>query len=162
MKTIKIIQWAFLFVIILTSCSVHKATTALDSEAKTLVVPNDKALVYVVRPSVYGGAIRFTTNCDNEYIGSTAGQMYVYTIQDPGLHKFSTLAENTSELEVNLEPNRVYFIEQKAKMGVWSARNRIKLLNNDEGFEKLKRCNLSKDCAELDGMKTASSSASGK
>ncbi len=131
-------------IILLTGCSaVQKATTEADAQAKTLAAPGDKALVYIVRPNPLGLAIRFNVNCDDTYIGATGGQRFIYTYQSPGKHTFSSKAENTATLEVELAAGQTYYIEQIPKMGLIMARNQLALLDEATGKDKLGSCTLS-------------------
>jgi hypothetical protein len=138
--------FAVTLVVLLTSCSaVQKATTEADAGAKTLSPPADKALVYVVRPNFLGTAIRFKVSIDGKYVGTTGGQRYIYTLQDPGLHKIASKAENLAELEIEFAAGQVYYIEQIPRMGIIMARNKLVLLDEATGREKLNQCTLSAD-----------------
>lgn len=149
MIKIKNCSLIFAMGLLLTNCVVQKASIEFDTKAKQLIVPNNKALVYVVRPKSLGGAIRFTVDCDNRYIGSTVGRRYIYSIQDTGKHKIVSHAENSSELEISLDVNQKYYIEQVPKFGIWIARNRLELIDESKGKKKLMKCKLSDDCIEL-------------
>ncbi len=130
--------------LLLTGCSaVQKASIEADAQAKTLAAPADKALVYIVRPNPLGLAIRFNVNCDDIYIGATGGQRFIYTYQSPGKHVFTSKAENTATLEIELAAGQVYYIEQIPKMGIIMARNQLALLDEATGKDKLGSCTLS-------------------
>ncbi len=130
--------------VLITGCSaVQKATMEADAEAKTLSTPDSTALVYVVRPNFLGTAIRFKVYCDGKYIGTTGGQRFIYTYQKPGNHIFLSKAENSSELSIELNAGNVYYIEQIPQMGIIMARNKLQLLDELSGKEKLNECTLS-------------------
>ena len=132
------------FVLLLSGCSaVQKATTEADAQAKTLSANEEKALIYIVRPNFLGTAIRFKVYCDDKYIGATGGQRFIYTYQDPGMHLFLSKAENKSTLELEVEAGKIYYIEQIPTMGFLYARNRLRLLDDVAGQEKLSACTLS-------------------
>ena len=149
MKKQKLISVFFLFFVcmILFSCAgtMPKADLALDQRAKALVVPEDKALVYVVRPTSYGFAVGMDLFCDNKKAGTTTGQRYFYMLLDPGRHQFMSKAENKSEQILNLKAGRIYYLEQQVKMGLLKARNNLVLLSAPEGREKLEKCHLIKE-----------------
>ncbi len=142
-KNLTCLLWIAL-IILFTGCSaVQKATLEADAEAKTLSPSDSIALVYIVRPNFLGTAIRFKVYCDDTYIGTTGGQRFIYTYQVPGTHLFTSKAENTSELAVELAAGNVYYIEQIPQMGIIMARNRLQLLDDVSGKEKLNECTLS-------------------
>jgi len=138
-----------LFSFLMTNCAMQKASLESDTKAKQLIAPAGKAIVYVLRPSGFGAAVRFYVYCDSKNIGSTGGNRFIYTILDAGKHKIESQAENDDELEMSLEPDKTYYIEQVPKMGIMMARNRLILLNETEGKEDLMKCKLSADCVEI-------------
>jgi hypothetical protein len=149
MKTFKKALGLLFAAILITNCGVQKASVELDTKAKGLTAPSGKAIVYIVRPSSLGFAVKFTVNCNDKYIGATGGQRFIYTILDPGKYLFTSKAENKAELEVTVEADKIYFIDQIPQMGIMKARNKLELITEAEGREKLKTCKLSVDCAEL-------------
>lgn len=134
--------------LVLNGCATQKASIEADNYARKLVVPEGKALVYIVRPNTLGFAIKFRVYCDGKYIGTTGGRNYIYTILDAGKHKFISQAENNEEMEIYLEANRTYYIEQVPMMGLIKARNELVNISENEGQEKLLKCKLSADCTE--------------
>ncbi len=144
MKRISTFLFGITLVFLLAGCSaVQKATTEADAQAKTLATPTDKALVYIVRPSPFGLAIRFNVMCDGTYIGATGGQRFIYSYQTPGKHELTSKSENTAKLEIELVAGEVYYVEQIPRLGLIMARNKLVLLDEASGKEKLGACTLS-------------------
>ena len=85
---------------------------------------------------------------NGEYIGATGGGRYIYAILDPGNYTFVSKAENESVLQIAIETDKTYYLEQKIKMGIMMARNELVRLDDAEGHEKLFKCSLSKDVKE--------------
>lgn len=134
----------FAVILLLTACSTTKTITQSKVDKyKTLKVPEGKAIVYFVRPSVVGTIIPFRVKCNDSLIGSTTGNKYLFIVLGPNKYKFVSEAENKSELELQVEPNKIYYIEQKPKLGLVTARNQLILLNDDDGEQKLSKCSLS-------------------
>lgn len=46
-------------------------------------------------------------------------------------------------LQLTLEPDKRYFLEQKLQMEFMKARNKFVLLTEEDGNKKLEKCNLS-------------------
>jgi hypothetical protein len=145
MKKITYLFAVTLFML-LTGCSaVQKASTEADAEAKTLSTPAEKALVYIVRPNFLGTAIRFNVKIDDIYVGTTGGGRFIYTYQNPGSHVITSKSENTAKLDIELSAGQTYYIEQIPRMGIIMARNKLVLLDEATGREKLNQCTLSAD-----------------
>ena len=146
MKFLSKTMFVVITTIIFTSCAVSKASLESDTKAKQTTVSSGEALVYIVRPQVTGFAIRFNVDCDGNHIGTTTAKRFIYTVQKSGMHKISSHAENTDELNINLESGKIYYIEQIPTMGFAMARNVLKIIDATEGKEKLSKCSLSSDC----------------
>jgi hypothetical protein len=106
--------------------------------------PPGKALVYIIRSSVLGLAVGVRVSINDYKIGLTRGRSFLYAILDPGTHIIRSMAENTSEIQLNVEAGKTYFIEQVIKMGVLIARNKIILLDEEYGRQLLNKCKLHK------------------
>ena len=131
-------------VVLLTACSTTKTVTQSKVDIyKSLNPPSGKAIVYIIRPNAMGLIVPFKVFCNDSLIGSTTGNKYLFAILEPGKNHFLSDAENKSELELQTEPNKIYFLEQKVKMGLISARNQLVRLNEEEGRAGLAKCNLS-------------------
>lgn len=117
-------------------------TSAIAQEdAKKIVPPDGKALVYLVRPSKVGSLVTFTTTCDDKVVGKTKGNRFVYTIMDPGSHTLATTGgEKDAQLNLTTEANKIYFVEIVPKMGVVMARVKMEQLTEEEGRKKLEKC----------------------
>jgi len=51
----------------------------------------------------------------------------------PGTHKLTSKAENTSELTVDAVAGKLYYVWQEVKMGVMSARSKLQLVDEPTG-----------------------------
>jgi hypothetical protein len=108
-----------------------------------IVPPADKAVVYIIRPTIMGFAVPMRVDCDSFQVGWINAKTFLYTILDPGTHTFKCLAENEVHLDVNLEAGKVYYYEEQVKMGFAYARTKLKPLNEEEGKKRLEKCSIS-------------------
>jgi len=118
-------------------------------DVKQTIPPQGKALVYVVRPNRAGGIIKFKFHVDGKHVGTTKSRQFLYSILNPGPHLFMSKAENRSEMQLNLEAGKTYFIKQKIKIGGLKARNQLIQVNEREGREMLQKCKLGKQIEML-------------
>ena len=123
-----------------------KVAAALsDEDAKNLSPVEGKAIVYIVRTSPLGTLIRIGTECDGQGLGSTKPKQYIYAILEPGKHTFTSHTENKTSLDLTLEGGKIYYILQKVKMGIVTARIGLELMNESDGRKALMDCKLSSD-----------------
>lgn len=102
-----------------------------------------QALVYVIRPTMNGNKIQTKLGVDGKWVGVNRGHNYFFLQLDPGEHYFCSKAENKSTLAVKVEAGKTYFVEQKMKVGLMKARNKLALLPDEEGKKKLAKCHPS-------------------
>jgi Protein of unknown function (DUF2846) len=105
--------------------------------------PSDKALIYVLRPSMIGMAIQSKLAVDGDWKGVNRGNNYFYFTLDPGEHFFCSVAENRSLLKLNVEAGKTYYLQQHISLGVAKARNKIEPMTDEEGRKKAATANLS-------------------
>jgi len=101
-------------------------------------VLNDKALVYVVRPTSMGFAIKSWFLCDDDALGVNKGSSYFFAHVDPGKHVFWSKSENVDALEV--EAGKTYYIQQQVRAGGLKARTKLAVLDDATGQERLAKC----------------------
>jgi hypothetical protein len=120
----------------------HSAST--DKKSHPLPTPPaDKALVYVVRPTMLGNKIQTKLAIDGKWVGINRGNNYFFVTLDPGEHYLCSTAENRSVLKLTVEPGRTYFLQQKIRMGFMKASNRLELIDEPEGKVALDKTHLS-------------------
>jgi hypothetical protein len=105
--------------------------------------PPDKAMVYVIRPTMMGNKIQTKLAVDGQWVGVNRGNNYFYFPLDPGEHYFCSKSENRSVLAVQVEAGKTYYLQQKIKMGLLKARNELVVLDEQEGKKGLDKCHPS-------------------
>jgi hypothetical protein len=97
----------------------------------------DKAIIYVIRPSLMGNKIQTKLAVDGEWKGVNRGNNYFFFTLDPGEHYFCSQAENRSLLTLKVEAGKTYYLQQHVRMGVMKARNKLDTMTDEEGQKKL-------------------------
>ena len=120
----------------------HKARTD-KKQHPTPEPPAGQALVYVVRPTRMGQKIQTKLAVDGKFVGGNRGNNYFYFTLDPGEHYFCSQAENRSLLTLTVEAGQTYYLQQKIKMGLWKARNKLVELTEEKGKKALAKTHLS-------------------
>jgi hypothetical protein len=135
---------AFAAIALTAGCaSVPLAGANEDAQAKSFVAPGDgRANLYVYRDETFGAGIKMPLLLDNLAIGDTAAHTYVYRQVAPGRHLLVSKTEKDVSLEIEVEAGRNYFVWQEVKMGVWTARSALHLVDEKMGEVAVKKCKL--------------------
>ena len=120
----------------------YKATTD-KKQHPTPEAPEDKALIYVLRPTIIGYKINSKLAVDGEWKGVNRGKTYFFFTVEPGERYFCSESENQDYLKLNVEAGKTYYLQQKVEMGMWKARTNLVVMTEEEGKKKLKDVHLS-------------------
>lgn len=97
--------------------------SSMMTRVSTITQPDSgMALVTVLRPSVFGGAIKFSLWDGENFLGILTAKSYIQYQTAPGRHLFMARAENWSGVEAELQAGRQYYIVARPVMGAWKAR----------------------------------------
>ncbi len=105
--------------------------------------PADKALIFVLRPTIIGYKINSKLAVDGKWVGVNRGKTYFYFTVEPGERYFCSESENQDYLALTVEAGKTYYLQQKVEMGMWKARTNLVVMNETEGKKKLEDVNLS-------------------
>lgn len=100
----------------------------------------DQALLYVVRPTSMGYAIKSFFFVDDEIVGINRGSSYFFLHVSPGKHTLWSKSENVDALELQMEAGKTYYVRQLVQMGGFRARTKLDVLPDSEGQEALSKC----------------------
>jgi len=120
----------------------HSASTD-KKQHPTLEAPKDKALVYVIRPTMAGNKVQTKLAVDGKWMGVNRGNNYFFFMLDPGEHYFCSTAENKSVFAMKVDAGKTYFLQQKIRMGFMKAGNKLEQISNEEGMKGLAKCHPS-------------------
>jgi PBP1b-binding outer membrane lipoprotein LpoB len=122
--------------------SVPMASMEKDKSAKSFTVKPGMANIYVYRNETMGAAIKMPVVMDGKIVGDTAAKTYLLLEVAPGTHTLISKTENDSTLSVNAVAGRNYFVWQEVKMGGFSARSLLQLVDETTGRAAVAECNL--------------------
>jgi len=92
-----------------------------------------KAALVVARTFWGAPAITFDNYLDKKLIGVAKSKSYfVKTDVAPGVHYVIAKAESTEPVKIKFEPQRIYYIMEFPRVGVWRARVTVKLVTPEE------------------------------
>jgi hypothetical protein len=121
-------------------CSASSAYMLPVKSPTPLAPPPNRALLVFLRPSSFGGAIRFRVIDDQgRFLGDSLPSVHFAVPMDPGTHMIYAWSENIAPLQANLAPNKTYYIVARPHMGFWKARVSLTSLTpKSEDWPKLK------------------------
>lgn len=102
--------------------------------------PQDKALLYVVRPTHLGMALQSKLAIDQKWVGANRANNYFYVLLNPGPHYFcSEMGTDESLLSLVVDAGKTYYLQQKVSV----ASSDLEVLDEERGKEDLAKCDLS-------------------
>ena len=105
-------------------------------------IKEDKALIYVMRPSFVGFAVPFKVYLDNKPVGLTKGKSYFFFYTSPGKHIIKTAAGNTTEIPLELEAGKKYYIKQDIILDAILPKNKAQIVSEEEGEKIIKKTKM--------------------
>ncbi len=107
----------------------------LDVEAKRFSPPPNKANIYLVRKSYFGGSgVLIQVFLDGKILGSVASGTYILVDVDPGTNQIAVITkENQDAITLNTEAGGNYFVFAVSQWGWWTARARLIELDEEDG-----------------------------
>ena len=104
----------------------------------------DNVRIYVMRPTSFGGGIATTIKDGSEEIGATGPGGYLCWERKPGKTVITGIAENHSNVDLEADKGKAYYIFQHIRIGFFIVRNKMELLSDEEGKTILKKCKAPK------------------
>lgn len=131
--------------VLITGCaSVPMADLESDNIAKSFKLVSDKANLYIYRNESMGAAIKMPVLLNNQSIGDTAANTYIFKQITPGKYTVTSKTENDAHITIDAEAGKNYFIWQEVKMGMWSARSQLQQVDEKTGQAAVNECKLIK------------------
>jgi hypothetical protein len=119
---------AVLLTVVLSGCA-----SSMMLPTDTLIQPGpDYAVVNFLRPSSFGGAIKFGIWDSDNFVGVLTPKNYIQYKAAPGEHLFMARAENWAVIKANVAAGKTYYIVGAPRMGAWKARVALEVVNPDD------------------------------
>ena len=122
--------------LILASCA---STTQYVKYSGKELNQEKNAKIYVIRTSNFGSAIQMIIYQDDKLIGSLGPKSYLAWEVDPSEGDIAIISrsENIDMLTISPKAGKTYYIKQKMKMGVVTARTELEFLDENEAKKML-------------------------
>ncbi|MCW8875463.1 MAG: DUF2846 domain-containing protein [Kangiellaceae bacterium] len=113
----------------------------MDAEAKQFQPKADVAQVYVYRNETLGAALSMPVTVDGKLAGNTGPNSFFKFDLTPGKHTFTSQGDE-SEITIDTEAGKLYFVWQEVKMGMWSGGSKLQLVDDKKGMEGVRECTM--------------------
>ena len=100
-----------LFALLLGACA-QLPPTPQDIQAKRFEATPGKAVIYLVRMRPDLSYLTATVVFDEQIIGSTHAGTYFRLEVAPGRHRFTGYAQDNASLTLDVQADRIYFVQQ--------------------------------------------------
>jgi hypothetical protein len=113
-----------------------------NAAAKEFRTTPGKSNVYIFRDESFGSAVKMSVVLDGMLFGDTAAKTFLLATVAPGKHELISKSENDARLEFQAEAGKNLYVWQEIKMGVWSARSRLEIVDEAAAKPRVLECAL--------------------
>jgi hypothetical protein len=105
-------------------------------------LPQDKAVIYIYRPSVFGFAKDYDVRRGDAVIVTMKSHGYYPYVTDPGVVELSATTETTDSVTLDAKPGQAYYVKAGMTVGFWVDRPRLSVVSREEAEKGLAHCKL--------------------
>jgi hypothetical protein len=114
--------------------TVPLADAAQDAVAKQFQPPAaGESSIYIVRASAAVKRQASAISLDGQAVADLGPFTYVVARVPPGHHTISASADKTAEIDLNVEPGKLYFVETGLSLMFFTVGSKLKLLDEADG-----------------------------
>lgn len=127
---------------ILAGCaSLPIASPEEDARAKSMQVPDGKALVYIYRSTTFGLIFKPDLLINGQMIGENVAMRYYLLEVPPGVITITSQGTNTVTMDLRVDEGLIYYVRQQPSL--YGLTDLIKA-SEEDGKKALKKCKLVK------------------
>jgi hypothetical protein len=139
----KLITLALLTMLTTACTSFEMAPSDDDLHLKQFIAPQEKAGIYIFRSQLKGHILLMDVAIDNQHLGRTQWETYLYKELPAGKHTITSRASNVDSIEVNLLPGTLTYLWQEVVYGLPTARSKLHIVSEIEGQQGVLESTLS-------------------
>jgi hypothetical protein len=110
----------------------------VNKETKpTLLVKRSKAVLVIVRSTLFNSGDIISNYLDGKMIGQTQTRSYFITEVKPGMHYLTAKASNKDTARIHFEAKKIYFLEQGVFPGYSSSTTRFSPLQLQDALAQI-------------------------
>ncbi len=130
--------------IVYSCASTSKAPSDKSAEAKSFTAPEEKGSVYLYRTGrAVGAAGQLAVKVNGIDAGGTGpGTFFKWDLTPGNYTFFSSTAEASAVVQLDVKAGEVYYIRQDARLGVGNGRVTMKEVGEQQGQREVSGCRL--------------------
>jgi len=105
-------------------------------------IPEQKGLVYLYRKGLSGALLVPVISCNGKTFVSLKSGCYYPYFADPGKNFFSAQTESYTQVSVDVEPGKTYYVRLRVGIGFFVGRPHLILVDEEKGAKEIKGCKL--------------------
>ena len=105
-------------------------------------VAKGKSRVFVYRPTSFGAAIKPSIKIDEQVVGKSMGQGFIYSDQAPGDHQISLMTEYNHKNTINVKSGEPTFVRCHVTPGLLAAHVIPNQVDKETGESEIQDCKL--------------------
>jgi len=111
--------------------------------SKTLPpIAKGKGRVFVYRATSFGAAVRPSVKIDDQVVGKSMGNGFLYTDQTPGSHQISIMTEYNHKNTINVASGNPTFVRCHVTPGLLAAHVLPNEVDDATGEQEIQNCKL--------------------
>ena len=143
MKNHKITIFCIIAFVLLTGCSYKYKHIDAPVFKKIENIAKDRSLIVIYSPSSRKGGF-YQVNINNESPGVIVNGGYFAYYTKPGALRVWSKMGNVSEVNIDAEPGKIYFVKCEIKAGFWQVNPNLFRIPENQALKEITKCyNLS-------------------
>lgn len=117
MKTIKLLCLSGAITFLAACNQTQHTVSQARSNAQSFAATANQATIFVYRDQGTAATESTYLELNGEYLGHTYGHTFVKEVIEPGTYTLLSRTDNMPALQIQAEPNAVYYVRQKISKG---------------------------------------------
>ncbi len=134
-----------MFFLLLSACGgyVKYAPQNVDATRKAFQIPqNEKSALFIYRDGFLGSKVNTEVFLDGKILGKNLGYTYLYAEVPQGEHKITSHLGGYTNLAINVEPNKIYYVKEEIDTGMFETKIFLYLVDEATGQSGVRKCKL--------------------
>jgi Protein of unknown function (DUF2846) len=117
--------------------------TYAEMKSKLPPIAKGQGRVFVYRPSFFGAAVKPAVKINDQPVGTSEGQGFLYSDQSPGTHELSVTTEWKHKTPVTVTNGQPSYVRCSMMIGVLVGHVMPKQVSSEVGESEMQNCKLS-------------------
>lgn len=139
---IRSVMLFFLTAVCFSLVSCASGPTYAEMKSKLPPIAKGHGRVFVYRPSFFGAAVKPSVKIDDQPIGTSEGQGFLYSDQSPGTHELSIATEWKHKTPVTVTTGKPSYVRCNMMIGVLVGHVMPQQVGAEIGEAEMQKCKM--------------------